>query len=50
MTGEQTIAQRAKGLGISRGAIYSRLARLGEEKIVAGHTVRLGTAFTAARI
>ncbi|KTE16698.1 Lrp/AsnC family transcriptional regulator [Sphingopyxis sp. H115] len=46
----QTIAQLAKELGISRGAIYSRLARLEEGKIVAGYTVRLGNAFTASRI
>ncbi|MGQ3064006.1 MAG: Lrp/AsnC family transcriptional regulator, partial [Sphingopyxis sp.] len=46
----QTIAQLAKGLGISRGAIYSRLARLEEEKVVAGYTVRLGNAFAASRV
>jgi DNA-binding Lrp family transcriptional regulator len=46
----QTIAQLAKELGISRGAIYSRLARLEEEKVVAGYTVRLGNAFAASRI
>ncbi len=46
----QTIAQLAKELGISRGAIYSRLARLEEENVVAGYTVRLGHAFTASRV
>ena len=46
----QTIAQLAKELGISRGAIYSRLARLEEEKVVAGYTVRLGNAFAASRV
>jgi len=46
----QTIAQLAKELGISRGAIYSRLARLEEEKVVAGYTVRLGHAFAASRV
>ena len=46
----QTIAQLAKELGLSRGAIYSRLARLEEEKIVAGYTVRLGHAFAASRV
>lgn len=46
----QTIAQLAKELGISRGAIYTRLARLEEEKVVAGYTVRLGNAFAASRI
>lgn len=46
----QTIAQLAKELGISRGAIYSRLSRLEEEKIVAGYTVRLGHAFAASRV
>lgn len=46
----QTIAQLAKELGISRGQIYSRLARLEEEKVVAGYTVRLGEAFSAGRI
>ena len=46
----QTIAQLAKELGISRGQIYSRLARLEEEGVVAGYTVRLGNAFAAARI
>lgn len=46
----QTIAQLAKGLGISRGQIYSRLARLEEERVVAGYTVRLGNAFAASRI
>jgi DNA-binding Lrp family transcriptional regulator len=46
----QTIAQLAKELGISRGAIYSRLARLEEDKVVAGYTVRLGNAFAASRI
>jgi DNA-binding Lrp family transcriptional regulator len=46
----QTIAQLAKELGISRGQIYSRLARLEEEKVVAGYTVRMGNAFAASRI
>lgn len=46
----QTIAQLAKALGISRGAIYSRIARLEDEKIVAGYTVRLGNAFAASRV
>ena len=46
----QTIAQLAKDLGISRGQIYSRLARFEEEKVVAGYTVRLGEAFAAGRI
>ncbi len=46
----QTIAQLAKELGISRGQIYSRLARLEEEQVVAGYTVRLGNAFAASRL
>lgn len=46
----QTIAQLAKELGISRGQIYTRLARLEEDKVVAGYTVRLGHAFTASRV
>ena len=46
----QTIAQLAKELGISRGQIYSRLARLEDERIVAGYTVRLGHAFAASRV
>ena len=46
----QTIAQLAKELGISRGTIYSRLARLEEDKVVAGYTVRLGHAFAASRV
>lgn len=46
----QTIAQLAKELGISRGQIYSRLARLEEEQIVAGYTVRLGNAFVSSRL
>lgn len=46
----QTIAQLAKELGISRGQIYSRLARLEEDKVVAGYTVRLGNAFAASRV
>ena len=46
----QTIAQLAKELGISRGQIYSRLARLEEDRIVAGYTVRLGHAFAASRV
>ena len=46
----QTIAQLAKELGISRGQIYSRLARLEEEQVVAGYTVRLGNAFAASRM
>jgi DNA-binding Lrp family transcriptional regulator len=37
-------------LGISRGQIYSRLARLEEEQVVAGYTVRLGNAFVASRM
>lgn len=40
----------AKELGISRGAIYSRLARLEEDKVAAGYTVRLGNAFAASRV
>lgn len=46
----QTIAQLAKELEISRGQIYSRLARLEEEQVVAGYTVRLGNAFVASRM
>lgn len=46
----QTIAQLAKELGISRGQIYSRLARLEEDQVVAGYTVRLGHAFAASRV
>ncbi|HEV2597123.1 Lrp/AsnC family transcriptional regulator [Sphingopyxis sp.] len=46
----QTIAQLAKELGLSRGTVYSRLARLEEEKVVAGYTVRLGHAFAASRV
>ncbi|MGB3844352.1 MAG: Lrp/AsnC family transcriptional regulator [Sphingopyxis sp.] len=46
----QTIAQLAKELGISRGAIYARLARLEDADVVAGYTVRLGTAFAASRV
>ncbi|MDZ3832698.1 MAG: Lrp/AsnC family transcriptional regulator [Sphingopyxis sp.] len=46
----QTIAQLAKEVGISRGQIYSRLARLEEENVVAGYTVRLGDAFAASRV
>lgn len=46
----QTIAQLSKELGISRGQIYSRLARLEEAGIVGGYTVRLGTAYTASRV
>lgn len=46
----QTIARLAKELGISRGQIYSRLARLEEEQVVVGYTVRLGDAFTASRM
>ena len=46
----QTIAQLAKELGISRVQIYSRLARLEEEQVVVGYTVRLGDAFTASRM
>jgi len=46
----QTIAQLAKELGISRGAIYARLARLEDANVVAGYTVRLGTAFAASRV
>ena len=46
----QTIAQLAKELGISRGQIYARLARLEEAHVVAGYTVRLGSAFAASRV
>lgn len=46
----QTIAQLAKELGISRGAIYSRLARFEDANIIAGYTVRLGKAFAASRV
>lgn len=46
----QTIAQLAKEMALSRGQIYSRLARLEEEGVVAGYTVRLGNAFAASRI
>ena len=46
----QTIAQLAKELCISRGAIYARLARLEDADVVAGYTVRLGTAFAASRV
>ncbi|MEQ1538174.1 MAG: Lrp/AsnC family transcriptional regulator [Sphingorhabdus sp.] len=46
----QTIAQLAKKLGVSRSQIYTRLARFEEDKIVAGYTVRLGSAFAARRV
>jgi DNA-binding Lrp family transcriptional regulator len=46
----QPIAQLAKTLGISRGQLYSRLARLEEAGVVAGYTVRLGAAFAGSRI
>lgn len=46
----QSIAQLAKELGVSRGQVYSRLARLEEEEVVAGYTVRLGAAFIASRV
>lgn len=46
----QTIANLAKELKISRGQIYSRLARLEDEHVVAGYTVRLGHAFSAGRM
>lgn len=46
----QPIAQLAKELGIPRGQLYSRLARLEEDGVVGGYTVRLGTAFTRSRI
>lgn len=46
----QPIAQLAKELGISRGQLYSRLARLEESGVVAGYTVRLGDAFARSRL
>ncbi|BBD02926.1 MULTISPECIES: Lrp/AsnC family transcriptional regulator [Sphingobium] len=46
----QPIAQLAKELGVSRGHLYSRIARLEEEGIVAGYTIRLGTQFSASRM
>ncbi|ARS26679.1 Lrp/AsnC family transcriptional regulator [Sphingomonas sp. KC8] len=46
----QPIAQLAKELGISRGQLYSRLSRLEEAGVVAGYTVRLGTAFSSSRV
>lgn len=46
----QPIAQLAKEIGISRGQLYSRLARLEEAGIVAGYTVRLGAAFAGGRV
>ncbi|KPL68382.1 AsnC family transcriptional regulator [Erythrobacter sp. SG61-1L] len=44
------IAQLAKDLDISRGLLYSRLARLEEEGVVDGYTVRLGPAFSGSRV
>lgn len=44
------IAQLAKELHISRGQLYSRLARLEEAGIVAGYTVRMGDAYVASRV
>ncbi len=46
----QPIAVLAKELGISRGQLYSRLSRLEEIGVVAGYTVRLGTAFAGGRV
>ncbi|MES2175883.1 MAG: Lrp/AsnC family transcriptional regulator [Pseudomonadota bacterium] len=46
----QPIAQLAKELCISRGQLYSRLARLEEIGVVAGYTVRLGAAFAGRRV
>ncbi len=46
----QSIAQLAKEVGISRGQLYSRLARLEEQGVVAGYTVRLGSAFAGSRV
>ncbi|MBO9498087.1 MAG: Lrp/AsnC family transcriptional regulator [Novosphingobium sp.] len=48
--GRRPIAQLAKDLGISRGLLYTRLARLEDEGIVAGYTVRLGDAFAGRRV
>lgn len=48
--GRRPIAQLAKDLGISRGLLYSRLARLEDEGVVAGYTVRLGEAFAGRRV
>ncbi|SEJ53023.1 transcriptional regulator, AsnC family [Sphingobium sp. AP50] len=46
----QPIAQLAKELGVSRGHLYSRIARLEEDGIVAGYTIRLGSVFSASRV
>lgn len=46
----QPIAQLAKGLDISRGQLYSRLARFEENGVIAGYTVRLGSRFTAGLV
>lgn len=46
----QPIAQIAKQLGVSRGQVYTRLARLEEEEIIAAYTVRLGLAYSASRV
>jgi DNA-binding Lrp family transcriptional regulator len=46
----QPIAQLAKELGVSRGHLYARIARLEEDKVVTGYTVRLGAAFAAGRV
>jgi|SRR6478752_1218995 len=48
--GRRPIAQLAKDLGISRGLLYLRLARLENEGVVAGYTVRLGEAFAGRRV
>ncbi len=44
------IAQLAKDLDIPRSQIYSRLARLEDEGVVDGYTVRLGASFSGSRI
>ncbi|PZQ59640.1 MAG: AsnC family transcriptional regulator [Sphingomonas taxi] len=46
----QPIAQLAKELGVSRGQLYARLSRLEEAGVVAGYTVRLGSAFAESRV
>ncbi|SFG51778.1 transcriptional regulator, AsnC family [Novosphingobium sp. CF614] len=46
----EPIAHLAKELGLSRNHIYSRLAKLEEDGVVAGYTVRLGNVYSASRV
>ncbi|MBB5755073.1 Lrp/AsnC family transcriptional regulator [Prosthecomicrobium pneumaticum] len=46
----RSIVELGRAAGLSRASVYARLERLERRGVIAGYTVRLGTAFAAGRV